>query len=385
MIYEENQFTKIVQWLPEPPKWFILGGPADANEAQTAVSIFLDLKVVAVEPLQVNVDWQLENGFPSDGVLVLKALGERSEVVSMFIPPSSESSHRASSLDKAHEGYGTKIWVETTTIDSLNERYGPFDKCLLWLDIEGSEYPALLGASRLLSEGKVIGVNIEVARRDPESAAKIDQLLKSYGLTQSFIWNERETHYDCFYRKHLYDFAEPEMSSGMRYALQGGVHIPLHDLPVKCLEVGVYDGRNACWLLDNVLNHPESTYTGVDYIGEHQLAHDRAVSNLSIHQSKVELVIGDSLEVLPKFVLWKRRYDLIFVDGCHSFLGCLSDLRNCWRILNPGGFIILDDYLRPDYGVAEALYTFLLELVVKTDYRITHIGYGVCIQKTLGV
>jgi len=184
--------------------------------------------------------------------------------------------------------------------------------------------------------------------------------------------------------KTAYNFEDPDMSTGMRHAFLGGIPENLYSefVPAKCLEVGVYDGRNACWLLDNVLSHEQSTYTGIDYIGDHQLAHNRAIANLKRHAPKTELVIGNSLQVLPQFVEQKRVFDLIFIDGCHSYDGFMSDVIHSWKLLEPGGFMVCDDYLRPDYGIAEALYTFLGGMAVKTDYQITYIDYGVCIYKS---
>ena len=40
-----------------------------------------------------------------------------------------------------------------------------------------------------------------------------------------------------------------------------------------------------------------------------------------------------------------QSFDLIFVDGDHSSEQVKKDINNSWKILNNGGYLILDDYL----------------------------------------
>ena len=40
-----------------------------------------------------------------------------------------------------------------------------------------------------------------------------------------------------------------------------------------------------------------------------------------------------------------KKYDLIFVDGDHSSNQVEIDINNSWKILNKGGYLILDDYM----------------------------------------
>jgi len=178
-----------------------------------------------------------------------------------------------------------------------------------------------------------------------------------------------------------YDFVDPEMSSAM-IAANSASTVHLAGLPISCLEIGVYDGRSACWLLDNRATHSDATYTGVDYIGDHAAAHERAKLNLERnHTGKYTLLIGDSLVVVPKLVTTKPQYDIIHVDGCHSYRGCLGDLTNCWPLLKPGGVIVCDDYDRADYGVGKAVHEFLSTLQVAKDYRIVYVGYAIAWAK----
>ena len=45
------------------------------------------------------------------------------------------------------------------------------------------------------------------------------------------------------------------------------------------------------------------------------------------------------------FMTNSKKYDLIFVDGDHSSNQVKIDINNSWKILNKGGYLILDDYM----------------------------------------
>src|SRR5690606_39242237 len=44
------------------------------------------------------------------------------------------------------------------------------------------------------------------------------------------------------------------------------------------------------------------------------------------------------------FKNFEGQVDWVYIDGLHSFDGCLSDLRNSLNIVKPGGYIFGDDY-----------------------------------------
>jgi hypothetical protein len=55
-----------------------------------------------------------------------------------------------------------------------------------------------------------------------------------------------------------------------------------------------------------------------------------------------------------------------YIDGDHSFGGCLSDLLNIYPKVKPGGVIALHDYENLSYGVNKAVRKFLVE----NNYRL---------------
>lgn len=54
--------------------------------------------------------------------------------------------------------------VAVWTLDGFDWRMGCLDRILLWLDVEGSELPALRSGSRLLASGRVRWINLEERR-----------------------------------------------------------------------------------------------------------------------------------------------------------------------------------------------------------------------------
>jgi Methyltransferase domain len=75
------------------------------------------------------------------------------------------------------------------------------------------------------------------------------------------------------------------------------------------------------------------------------------------------------------FKTFTEKVDWVYVDGDHSYEGCLKDLRNCLKILKPTGVIFGDDYTNKP-GVYQAVNQFIAETNLsfnnfyKTQYEI---------------
>jgi predicted O-methyltransferase YrrM len=77
--------------------------------------------------------------------------------------------------------------------------------------------------------------------------------------------------------------------------------------------------------------------------------------------ANVALIVGDSQQgVYPEV----RQIDLLFVDGDHSYDGCLADLRNWYPRLVPGGHVVLHDCYRGS-EVQSATIDFLKDQAVQ--------------------
>lgn len=153
--YQDGQVRRIFP-LMTGIEWFIIGGPADGNEAQLVKDNFPNVNVIGVEPNIKMYQFQLEHGFP--GTILNKALWSSEKRLKFTIP---NKNNRCGSLIK-YQDDDSSTEVETITLDRLSEMYGPFDNCCLWLDIEDAELECLSGAEKLLSDRKIKVINIEV-------------------------------------------------------------------------------------------------------------------------------------------------------------------------------------------------------------------------------
>lgn len=187
-IYNPGQAAMLFKssiWPDKTVEWFVIGGPADANEALTIVKKYPDIKCIGFEPNKTMFDYQIKSEFP--GELLRYALWkENGEMI--FQEPHGEISHCGGLIRDYDEASCDKYTVETRTLDSLSEEFGPWRNSVLWLDIERSEMQALEGAHKILNNGSILLLNLEVMEMsinlDP-----IKELLGSYGYKLVKKWN----------------------------------------------------------------------------------------------------------------------------------------------------------------------------------------------------
>jgi hypothetical protein len=124
----------------------------------------------------------------------------------------------------------------------------------------------------------------------------------------------------------------------------GKVLSPFKNIPnVNYLEIGVFEGRSAIWMLENILTHETSRMTCIDiFTGDLK---DKFFANLKISgfEHKVKTIIGSSQIELAK--LTPNSFDIIYIDGSHVAGDVLIDAVLSWVLLKDGGLIIFDDYL----------------------------------------
>ncbi|MFC1637032.1 glycosyltransferase family 9 protein, partial [Planctomycetota bacterium] len=120
--------------------------------------------------------------------------------------------------------------------------------------------------------------------------------------------------------------------------------------PSNYLEIGVRRGRSMAQVL---VQSPQTRAYGFDswiqeYSGTPNPGSDFVISelkNLSVNNLPI-LIEGDSHVTLPRF--WvdpnnPRQFELILVDGDHSYEGAKKDLEICLAHLAPGGALVFDD------------------------------------------
>lgn len=196
MIYNPGQLKEIYPYLDKTPDWFLIGGPADGNEAQCAKSRWPNVKVFACEPAREMVEWQLNNEFPSDGLLLPFALIDHcGEIPFVF------NSQRPRGGTSFRDSEGESRVVPGVTLDSMSEKYGPFNNAVLWLDIEGAEYAALCGAERLFEKRSIQLVNLEFIVQDKEQCTLVEQFLSRHSFVCVGRHSDMGTHHDRIYKR----------------------------------------------------------------------------------------------------------------------------------------------------------------------------------------
>jgi len=130
--------------------------------------------------------------------------------------------------------------------------------------------------------------------------------------------------------------------------------------PREILEIGVRYGYSAVAMcLGAMAGHAEAqngcfpAYEGIDACF-FSLPSDPKISSNAVaeanflrmlpHQLETRLYHCDTRYGLPEAVLCNTNvYDLINVDGDHSYEGCYRDLTNVWPLAAPGAIVIVDD------------------------------------------
>jgi predicted O-methyltransferase YrrM len=139
-----------------------------------------------------------------------------------------------------------------------------------------------------------------------------------------------------------YEFTEDWFSA--HTALWSRVLAPFRGKPgVHYLEVGLFEGRSALWMLEQVLTDPSARLTGVDLFPD-PVVKERWLANLrkSGHADRATTITGYSQVELRKLPL--DTYDIIYIDGSHRAADVMADAVLAWGLLKEGGVMIFDDY-----------------------------------------
>lgn len=181
--YADGQLRTMARMMKgEVPSWFILCGPADGNEAQTAVKEWPGVKVYGIEPNKYAVDFQLANGWPGNYLFNGAVMDYTGYCQIYGISPDDLRHGRAPEGDE--KGGEVPCWQ----LDRLD--VGIWKRALLWMDIEGSEAKALRGAELLLSRGVVWWVSVETSTALPDVLAEVEATLTRHGFERVGVWHD---------------------------------------------------------------------------------------------------------------------------------------------------------------------------------------------------
>lgn len=173
---------------------------------------------------------------------------------------------------------------------------------------------------------------------------------------------------------------------------------------IHALEIGCFEGRATCWLLENILTHETSDITCIDpfiafdllpfqndwprppqlermRIDGIEQTFDENISAIGASH-RVQKLKGESkthLRSLPQ-----QYYDIVYIDGSHAPTDVLRDAVLCWDTLKVGGILIFDDYLlqsvtRPYESPKHAIEAFLS--VFSRETETLSVGWQLIVRK----
>jgi len=172
------QCNFIIQAFGEPELMFDIGSGVYSHEVWYLKEGWPNCKIVGFEPSKARYD-QLKDRYP--GELINSAVANHKGKIALY----EDDNDGCLNLEKRNNT--TKIEVQCDTLDNISLNYGNLNNVFIWADIEGSEIYLLEGAKRMLSNGIISGLNLELQFKSnfgwefDDSAIEIINFLESYG------------------------------------------------------------------------------------------------------------------------------------------------------------------------------------------------------------
>lgn len=147
--------------------------------------------------------------------------------------------------------------------------------------------------------------------------------------------------------------------------------LALHPDITSVIEIGLNGGHSANTFFQNCKNLKR--FLSFD-INMHAYTPVAVEYFRRVYKNIFEFVPGDSTITVPQYTkaFPNEKFDLIYIDGGHSYQVCYNDLLNCQKFAHPGTLVWVDDYYGGD--IPGAIHTLqnegVLELVT------THSSWG---------
>lgn len=130
-------------------------------------------------------------------------------------------------------------------------------------------------------------------------------------------------------------------------------HVRTHSVQ-HYLEIGTRDGDSLRVVLEEdggeLLSVWVADMWGTDYGGSGRGNHqhiDQLLDDFNFDGRRVFLD-GNSRDTIPALMPDKAEaFDLVLVDGDHSYAGGMADLENTWPLVRPGGCVVFHDIMHP--------------------------------------
>lgn len=182
---------------------------------------------------------------------------------------------------------------------------------------------------------------------------------------------------------------------------------PFKDRPnIHFLEIGSWEGRSACWLLQNILTHPSSSLTCIDLFDRSNSLEEKAAEAGLLPplptfdiverqfeenvraigaETRVRKLKGSSHFLLRPLPL--GFFDCIYIDGSHRATDVLRDAVLSWDLLKERGLLIFDDYHLQMFQDQRDNPRLAIDAFLSTFddlYVVLHSGWQVIVRKECG-
>jgi len=180
------------------------------------------------------------------------------------------------------------------------------------------------------------------------------------------------------------------------------------------LEIGSFEGCGTVWMVENMLRdggwidcvdtweggeeHSPEVMAGVEArfdrnianVREKYFADGKHVNNRRVYKNKWPSAefLGDKMsEIIRLPTKWPTTmYNFIYIDGSHKAPDVLTDAVLAWKVLNPNGVMVFDDY---GWGnPRDALHRPKIAVDAFTNIfgeeaQLLHVGYQYAIRKVV--
>lgn len=124
---------------------------------------------------------------------------------------------------------------------------------------------------------------------------------------------------------------------------------------IKYLEIGVAQGKHMLeilrdenveyvgvdkWEYDTTMEHEKAKINNWNSQDKWDKVYQLVLEKLEPYKDRATIIRGSSFDILPTL---KDKFDIIYVDGDHSYEGAKKDLELSLQLLKEGGKIIVDD------------------------------------------
>lgn len=135
--------------------------------------------------------------------------------------------------------------------------------------------------------------------------------------------------------------------------------------PDKIAEIGFNSGISSWYFLNKMIKYNKECKMVSFDLGIHEYCFYAKYFIDKIFPDNHILINGNSLYSVKNFTkISDMKFDIIFIDGDHTFFGAYNDIINCKEISNKNTLVILDNVV-PHRGVGREVYLAMKKLLYK--------------------